>query len=89
MRQERRAGTSIELNRWLVAASLANTIYLLTYYAALVRAPVSLVTPILGSSTVLVVAGAAAFLQDDEAVTWRLAGAAVVVALGITVVLRA
>lgn len=53
---------SVVLNRWLVAASLANTVYLLAYYAALVRTPVSVVTPVLGSSTVLVVAGAALFL---------------------------
>jgi len=80
---------SVEPNRRLVAASLANTAYLLVYYAALVRTSVSVVTPVLGSSTVLVVAGAAVFLQDDEAVTWRLVGAAVVVVAGITVVLRA
>lgn len=79
---------SVDLNRWLVVASLANTGYLLAYYASLARAPVSVVTPVLGTSTVLVVAGAAAFLQDDERVTWRLAGAAVVVVLGIALVLQ-
>lgn len=80
---------SIEFDRWLVVASLANTAYLLAYYAALARTPVSVVAPVLGTSTVLVVAGAAAFLRDDERVTWRLAGAALVVVLGITLVLRA
>ena len=79
---------SIDLNRWLVVASLANTVYLLAYYAALTRAPVSVVAPVLGTSTVLVVAGSAAFLQDDERVTWRLAGATLLVVLGVTLVLR-
>lgn len=80
---------SVDVNRYLVVASLANTAYLLAYYAALSRAPVSVVTPVIGTSTVLVVAGAALFLQDDERVTGRLAVAALVVALGIALVLRA
>ncbi|WP_418280620.1 hypothetical protein [Halorubrum sp. DTA98] len=37
----------------------------------------------------LVVAGATVFLQDDERVTWRLPGAAMVAVLGITLALRA
>jgi len=81
-------GVGIELNRWLVAASVANTAYLLTYYAALVRAPVSVVTPVMGASTLFVVGGAALFLQGDERVTWRLGGAAVVVVLGVVLVVQ-
>lgn len=73
-------------NRWLVAASLANTTYLLSYYAALSRAPVSVVTPVLGISTLLVVAGAAAFLRGDERVTWTLGAGALLVVAGIGVV---
>lgn len=79
----------VDLNRWLVVASLANTVYLLSYYAALTRTPVTVVTPVLGTSTLLVVAGAAVFLQDDERVTRRLVAAALVVALGIGLVVRA
>lgn len=80
---------SIEMNRWIVIASLANTAYLLSYYAALARTPVVIVTPVLGTSTLLVVAGAAVFLQGDERVTWKLAGAAIVVVSGIFLVVRA
>lgn len=80
---------SVALNRWILVASLANTAYLLSYYAALARTPVTVVTPVLGTSTLLVVAGAAVFLQDDERVTWRLGTAALVVVLGIVIVVRA
>jgi pimeloyl-ACP methyl ester carboxylesterase len=41
------------------------------------------------TSTLLVVAGAALFLQDDEGVTWRLADAALVVAIGVSLVVQA
>jgi len=81
-------GGGIELNRWLIAASVANTAYLLTYYAALARAPVSVVTPVMGASTLFVVGGAALFLQDDERVTWRLGVAAAVVVLGVVLVVQ-
>lgn len=86
-----RAGAvpSIDVNRWILTASLANTAYLLSYYAALVRTPVSVVTPVLGTSTLLVIGGAAVFLRGDERVTWKLAGAALVVASGIALVVRA
>jgi len=81
-------GIGIGLNRWLLTASIANTAYLLTYYAALSRTPVSVVTPVMGVSTLFVVVGAALFLQDDERVTWRLGGAAVIVVLGVVLVVQ-
>ena len=47
------------------------------------------VTPVLGTSTLIVVAGAAVFLQDVERVMWKLAGAALVVVSGIVLVVQA
>ncbi|MFB6078974.1 MAG: EamA family transporter [Halarchaeum sp.] len=76
------------VNRWLVGASVANTGYLVTYYAALDRAPVAVVTPLLGASTLFVVAGAAVFLRRDERVTWRLAVASLLVVVGAAFVVR-
>jgi uncharacterized membrane protein len=73
-------------NRALVAAGVANTTYLISFYAALDRIPVTVVTPITGVSTVLVVAGAAAFLQRDERVTWRLGVAALLAVGGVVLV---
>ncbi|MBP2251223.1 drug/metabolite transporter (DMT)-like permease [Halarchaeum solikamskense] len=75
-------------NRWLLAASVANTAYLGAYYAALGRAPVAVVTPLLGVSTLFVVAGAALFLQREERVTPRLGVAAVLVVAGAALVVR-
>lgn len=80
---------SIDVNHWVIVASLANTAYLLSYYMALARTPVSVVTPVLGTSTLLVVAGAAVFLQHDEHVTWKLGGAAIVVVIGTLLVVGA
>lgn len=78
----------IDANRWLLAASVANTTYLLAYYAALALTPVAVVTPILGASTLFVVAGAALFLQRDERVTWRLGAAATLVVAGVVFVVQ-
>ncbi|QLC33096.1 DMT family transporter [Halarchaeum sp. CBA1220] len=75
-------------NRWLLGASVANTGYLVTYYAALDRAPVAVVTPLLGVSTLFVVVGAAVLLRRDERVTWRLGVAAVLVVAGAALVVR-
>lgn len=86
-----RTGTrpSVPLDRWTVAAGVANTGYLLAYFGALGRAPVVVVTPVMGVSTLFVVGGAAVFLREDERVTARLAGGACVVVLGVvTVALR-
>jgi len=85
-----RDGTAWRLraNRWLLAASVANTAYLGAYYAALGRAPVAVVTPLLGVSTLFVVAGAALFLQDEERVTPRLGVAAALVVAGAALVVR-
>ena len=80
---------SVAVNRWLIVASVANTVYLSAYYAALARTPVAVVTPVLGTSTLLVVAGAAIFLQADERVTWKLGGATAVVVAGILLVVQA
>lgn len=77
-----RAGPPKSVDRWMVLAGLGNTVYLLAYYAALARAPVVVVTPVMGLSTLFVVAGAATFLPESEGVTRRLVAAAAVVVLG-------
>ncbi|MDT3434893.1 DMT family transporter [Haloarcula sp. 1CSR25-25] len=79
---------ALSVNRWLIVASVANTVYLLAYFAALARTPVSVVTPVLGTSTLFVVGGAAMFLQDDEHVTARLIGATVLVVAGVVFVVQ-
>lgn len=79
---------SITVDRWVLAASLANTGYLLAYYAALARAPVAVVAPVLGSSTLMVVLGAALFLPEDERVTAKLVGAALLVLAGVAFVVQ-
>lgn len=77
---------SVSVDRWTVVAGLANTGYLLAYYAALVRAPVVVVTPVMSLSTLFVVVGAAALLHEAEGVTRRLVGAATLVVLGAVIV---
>lgn len=72
--------------RWFVGAGLANTGFLLAYYAALEITPVVLVVPIMQMSPLLVLALSATFLGHLERVTWRLAAAAVVIVVGATVV---
>lgn len=73
---------------WIVAAGLANTVFLLGYYAALTLEPVSVVVPLVQSSPLLVIVISAFFVSDDlERITVRLAaGAAAVVAgaVGVT-----
>lgn len=72
--------------RWYLAAGVANTTFLVSYYAALSVAPVVLVSPIMQMSPLLVLAISYLFLKRLETVTWRLvAGALVVVAGGIAV----
>lgn len=78
---------AIEPNRWVALASVANTIYLAAYFAALARAPVSVVTPILGTSPLLVILGGAAFIQREEHVTVRLGIAGAVIVAGVILVL--
>ncbi|MFC7139604.1 EamA family transporter [Halosimplex aquaticum] len=78
----------IGVNRWLVAASVANTVYLLSYYEALARTPVTVVTPVLSTSTLFVIGGAALFLRKDERVTRRLVAGALLVVLGVVFVVR-
>ena len=82
------AAPDISVNRWLLVASVANTSYLLSYFAALDRIPVSVVTPVLSTSTLFVVLGAALFLQGDERVTRQLAAGAVLVVVGVVFVVQ-
>ncbi|WP_225334497.1 DMT family transporter [Halomicrobium urmianum] len=75
-------------NRWLALAGLANTVYLGAYLAALDRAPVSVVAPILGASPLVVLVGSALFVQSEERVTVRLGAAVAVLVVGVVLVLR-
>jgi drug/metabolite transporter (DMT)-like permease len=79
---------SVSVDRWTVVAGLGNTGYLLAYYAALARAPVVVVTPVMSLSTLFVVVGAAALLREKEGVTRRLVGAAMLVVSGALIVVR-
>lgn len=74
--------------RWYVLAGLANTGFLLAYYAGLSISRVGVVVPITQMSPLLVMAASAVFLRKVETVTPRLvAGAVVIVTGGITVTL--
>jgi len=68
--------------RWYLLAGLSNSVFLLSYYAALSLAPVSLVVPILQLSPLIVMALSYAFLDKLERVTLGLVAGAVVVVLG-------
>lgn len=73
--------------RWYVAAGVASTAGLVTYFGALALAPVVIVVPVLQTSPLLVIALSAALLPTRlERVTWRLAAAAAVVVVGATLV---
>ncbi|MCY4730010.1 EamA family transporter [Natronomonas gomsonensis] len=68
--------------KWYVAAGLANSAFLLSYYAALAVAPVVLVQPVLQTSPLFVILISYVFLQRLERVTWKIVAAAGIVALG-------
>lgn len=69
--------------RWYVLAGIAYTLFLLGYYLGLELAPVSVVVPIVITSTLwVVVLSAFVMPQHLERVTWRLAGAASLVVIG-------
>ncbi|SEV80137.1 DMT family transporter [Natrinema salifodinae] len=59
--------------RWLVAAGLANTTFLVAYYTALEVSTVAVVVPIVQSSPLLVITLSALFVGDDlERISLRL-----------------
>ncbi|QLG29764.1 DMT family transporter (plasmid) [Halorarum halophilum] len=73
--------------RWFVLAGLSNTLFLVGYYVALEIAPVSIVTPIIITNTLFVVVLSALFMPKHlERVTWKLAGAATAVVVGVGVI---
>ena len=74
--------------RWTLVAGVANTVYLVAYLAALARAPVSLVAPVLGASPLLVLLGSALLARHDEQVTLRLGAAVAVLVAGVVLVLQ-
>ncbi|WP_435102365.1 EamA family transporter [Halarchaeum sp. P4] len=73
--------------RWILLASVANTIYLVAYLAALARAPVSVIAPILGASPLFVLLGSAVFIQSEEKVTSRLVVSVLVLVAGVVLIL--
>jgi len=84
----RRAEGSVPIRptRPLLVAGAANTVYLGAYLGALARAPVSVVTPILGVSPLLVLVGSALLFQSTERVTARLAVGVTVIVVGVALV---
>jgi drug/metabolite transporter (DMT)-like permease len=72
--------------RWYLAAGLANTVFLVSYYLALEVSPVVLVVPVMQTSPLFVIVISVLFFQRIERVTWRLASGAVVVVAGAVVV---
>lgn len=84
IRGERTA--SVAVTGPLLVAGVANTGYLLAYYAALSRARVVVVTPVLATAPLFVVAGAALFLRGTERVTPRLAAGTALVVAGVVLV---
>jgi uncharacterized membrane protein len=75
-----------ENRRWYVLAGVGNSGFLLSYYAALSLAPVSLVVPILQLSPLVVMVLSYLFLRRLEHVTPRLVAGALVVVIGAIVV---
>lgn len=75
------------VTRWSFTAGIANTVYLLAYLAALGRAPVSLVTPILGVSPLLVLAISPFVSAREERITIRLGIAVTILVAGVVLVL--
>jgi len=74
--------------RWTLVAGVANTVYLVAYLAALARAPVSIVAPVLGASPLLVLLGSVVVARHDERVTLRLGAAVTVLVAGVVLVLQ-
>lgn len=72
--------------KWYLGAGVANSVFLLSYYAALSVAPVVLVQPVLQTSPLFVIVLSVLFLQRLERVTPRIVLAATVVAIGAAVV---
>lgn len=69
--------------RWYILAGIAYTLFMIGYYLGLEIAPVSVVVPIIITSTLwVVVLSALVMPQRLERVTWRLAGAATLVVIG-------
>lgn len=73
--------------KWYVAAGIANSAFLMSYYAALEISPVAVVVPIVQTSPLMVVLLSFAFLPRRlEQVTWKLTAAAAVVVAGAVMV---
>lgn len=69
--------------RWYVAAGIANTLFLIAYYASLQTAPVTVVLPIVQTSPLLVVVLSGLFLPTRlERISWPLVVGAITVVVG-------
>ncbi len=78
---------SIANRRWFLLAGVANTVFLFGYYLSLSIAPVSVVVPIIITSTLFVVVLSAVSMPTHlERVTWKLTAAATVVVIGVLVI---
>lgn len=73
--------------RWFLLAGVANTAFLLLYYFAINVAPVNVVTPIVTTNTLFVVALSAVLMPTHlEKVTWKLTVSAAVVVGGVMLI---
>ena len=73
--------------RWYVAAGIANTLFLIAYYASLQTAPVTVVLPIVQTSPLLVVVLSGLFLPTRlERISWPLVVGAITVVAGAVLV---
>lgn len=79
---------SLRPTRWVALAALANTAYLAAYLMALSRTPVSVVTPIIGASPLLVLLGSVTVDDAGEQITRRLVVGVLVLVSGVALVLR-
>lgn len=77
-------------NWWFVAAGAANTVFLVSYYAALEIAPVTIVYPILQTSPIFIIGLSLLFVPSHlERITWKLVLGAVIIVAGTIVVVIA
>ena len=73
--------------KWYGLAGITTTLFLIGYYGALAVAPVSIVAPIIVSSSLFVVIFSALFMPRQlEHVTWRLFAAVVIVVVGVVII---
>ncbi|WP_049986583.1 DMT family transporter [Halobellus rufus] len=75
---------------FFIAAGAANTVFLVSYYAALERAPVTIVYPILQTSPLFIIGLSLLFVPSNlERITWKLVLGSVIIVAGTVIVIIA